>query len=293
MDTSGLGEHRIRLRYETNGPLQLDSVADAFAALEAQYVEALRRRGYKPGGGTAKLYVTELRSGSLEAEIAAAAVVLGAAVQAMDVSLVIHDFSQRLRSLLAWFAGRSDERPPMERRDVDHVCQLLEVVKDRPDAAMLLQQSRIVQRENGLEKETLLELGLDRKGIERGYDRAVRERDALAAKEEDPGRFVRNALFYWHTASVAQRRNAKRSPDRGIIEAISARDVRVFFPEGANELKRRMTEIEGNPFKKAFVVDAYVQTIGDRPQLYTIVDLHEVFDRDDDAGSDTPDMLPG
>lgn len=171
MDTSGLGEHRIRLRYETNGPLQLDSVADAFAALEAQYVEALRRRGYKPGGGTAKLYVTELRSGSLEAEIAAAAVVLGAAVQAMDVSLVIHDFSQRLRSLLAWFAGRSDERPPMERRDVDHVCQLLEVVKDRPDAAMLLQQSRIVQRENGLEKETLLELGLDRKGIERaqGY----------------------------------------------------------------------------------------------------------------------------
>jgi len=101
---------------------------------------------------------------------------------------------------------------------------------------------------------------------------------------------VRNALFYWHTASIASGGTAKRTLERGVIETISPREVKVFFPEGANELKRRMTDIEGNPFRKAFIVHVAVQTIKGRPQLYTILDVHEVFDRDDDASA-SPEFI--
>jgi len=156
------GEHRIRLRYETKGPLQFDAVTEAFDALRGQYQDALRRNGLKPADASeVKLYVTDLRTGSLEAEIATAAVFFGTAVQVMDVSLIINDFTRRLGSLLGYMTGKAGERPPMALRDVDHVSKMLDVVGDHPDGSFLLQQARLVQEDDGLRRRTIFELGLN------------------------------------------------------------------------------------------------------------------------------------
>ena len=44
-----------------------------------------------------------------------------------------------------------------------------------------------------------------------------------------------------------------------------------------------MTSLAENPFRKGFVVDVHVQYVEGKPRQYTVLDLHEVVDIDDDT----------
>jgi len=68
-----------------------------------------------------------------------------------------------------------------------------------------------------------------------------------------------------------------KSGDKGIIEAISRKPVKVIFSDEGTK-GRMLTEAL---FQKAHVVDVDVQTIGDEPRPCKIVRLIDSFDRDD------------
>jgi hypothetical protein len=83
----------------------------------------------------------------------------------------------------------------------------------------------------------------------------------------------------WYQANKDEAKTAgPRSADKAIIAEITDRALSVFFPPGAEILKRRMIDREDNPFRKGFIVDVHVQYIDGQPRQYTVLELHEVID---------------
>jgi hypothetical protein len=80
--------------------------------------------------------------------------------------------------------------------------------------------------------------------------------------------------FYWFQA----RGDVKaKTGDQGVIEAIDGRPRKVIF--NTEEAKQQM--LEGAIFQQVYIVDVEVATINGRPAVYKILQVHEVFPKDD------------
>ena len=103
-------------------------------------------------------------------------------------------------------------------------------------------------------------------------NKAAKEIQAL--RESQMG-LHQKVLLYWY-----QTRNdtVSAAGDRAIIESISSSPLKTVFV--AEPLKASMLAMDENIFKKAFLVDVLVETIGGVPKLYKIQAVHEAVDRD-------------
>ena len=66
--------------------------------------------------------------------------------------------------------------------------------------------------------------------------------------------------------------------DRGIIESISPRPVKLIF--ASEEVKRQIIDQPENPFQKLFLVDVEAKATEGKVRLYRIFAVKEVLDRD-------------
>lgn len=62
--------------------------------------------------------------------------------------------------------------------------------------------------------------------------------------------------------------------DKGIIESISSRPLKVIFSDPV--AKNAVLE---NPFQKVFLVDVKVETVGGQPRLYNVLAVKDIFDK--------------
>lgn len=86
----------------------------------------------------------------------------------------------------------------------------------------------------------------------------------------------------WHQTSREPGKEKGRTGDRAVIEAVTDKPLKVYFPKQSNDLKRRMTRDEAYPFARGYIVDVYVDYVDDEPTLYRVLDLHEVIELDDE-----------
>jgi len=66
--------------------------------------------------------------------------------------------------------------------------------------------------------------------------------------------------------------------DRGIIESISPRPVKLIF--ASEEVKRQIVEHPDNPFQKLFLVDVEAKATEGKVRLYRIFTVKDVLERD-------------
>jgi hypothetical protein len=87
-----------------------------------------------------------------------------------------------------------------------------------------------------------------------------------------------------HQSSLADARVGKRTSEKGIIERIDTtpRSL-VYISELAGQrIKEEIIRPGGNPYGKGFIVDVDVETLGGRPKVYRILEVHDVIELDDD-----------
>jgi hypothetical protein len=90
---------------------------------------------------------------------------------------------------------------------------------------------------------------------------------ALKAMKEPSSGFHDQVVLYWYQA-----RNdlAATAGDKAIIESVYSGAVKTIF--GLPELKAKMLR---DPFSCGYLVDVFVETIGDKPVLYKITEIHD------------------
>lgn len=275
-----LGRDRIILKYDTEGPIDLEKLVGSFTGLANQYRRVLQLRGLKPGETDARLFITRIQNGCVEAEIATAAVAFASAFQFMDYSLILVDFTIRTKAVLDYFTGKSSEKPALTKQDCTDFRDFLGAVSHHADGAISYKHARFHKTsiEGDKKEEVIAEFSLDKPQIDKAERNIGSEISNLTALEAPRFRVYDDMLLYWYQTNVEKGRIEGRTADKAIIADISPKPLKVYFPRGAETLKHKMTNLQENPFRKGFVVQVHVQYVGDEPMLYTILDVREVID---------------
>ena len=246
---------------ENSRPMELDDFANSFRALADEYKRYLANEAPGAVDDNAKIYIKQIRSGSIIAELQSYA---GTMLPMFDHAKSVIEFAGYLNTSYKWLLGQitEDKKPPLERRNLTNLVTIIEPIAK--DSAAQINFQPVI---NG--NPTFI-LNLNSTEANAAQNRANREIDFL--QEPKTGRHS-NVAMYWFQA-----RNAiGTAGDRAIIESISPRDVKcTFYNEG---LKSAMLLGEENPFQFAYEVDVDVETVGGRPVLYKIVAFHQRLEK--------------
>lgn len=255
-------EASLTLHIDHSGPIELTKLTESLSALAASYARFADKIGLAINGDDVRLYVKEIRSGSIIVELVALATTVPMVIEQARSVL---DFARHLAETIKYFRGEAP-KPPADTtaKDAQEVKQLLGPIAADPKATL-----NLIARDNAKVSVTL--------NLNSNEANAVQNRASnFAAQQAAPASGLRQQmLFYWYQARDQRRAKAG---DLGIIEAISPRAVKtVIASDGVKD------EMLGEAlFRKAYVVDVDVQTISDRPKLYRILRVIDSFDRDDD-----------
>ena len=70
MDTSGLGDTRLRIHIDVSQPVELRAFAVAFIGLQQEFEKVLVKTQSEPDAEATSLYISKIENGSIVAEIA-------------------------------------------------------------------------------------------------------------------------------------------------------------------------------------------------------------------------------
>jgi hypothetical protein len=256
------GPPALRIDLKNKRPVELLDLSASFEAFALEYQDFARAQGRGEAVGDIRLYIEELRGGSIIAVLKELA----------DQATFFHDHAE----FYAAFLGNFDELvkfflslPPSSR-------------SERPISK--IQARRVAQILEPVAKDGGAQLNLTIQGdvkIEIHHHYNSQEANAVQnnVRRYVGAGFPQSANFSGEVLYLSRASGdpTEKIGDRGIIEKFSARPIKLHFMSEA--AKKAVVEVSGNPFKLAYLVDGEVSTVDGAPGLYKIYYVHESFDR--------------
>ncbi len=257
-------ESVLRIEFKNSKPIELVDLTTSFTALAESFKDYANLHTADPRADNMRLFVKEIRSGSVIADL------IAVAEQAQFITEHIEVFAGFVAStndLVNYFLGRSDTRKAIEpsQRQAKQTAQFLEpVAKDfGSQLNMNVMNGAVVNVYQSFNIN-----GIEANAVQNGVHRFLGPQlpatkiftDQLMVLEQ-----VKNSLV-------------SKSGDRGVIEAIHPRPVKLQF---SSELaKRAVLELHENPLQCVFQVNVEVRSVGGRPALYRIIEVTDIIHRE-------------
>lgn len=254
---------RLTIEIKNTELVELMDLTHSLSSLADEYKKFLSRSESVLNTDNIKLYVKEIKTGSIITELTAFAPF---ALPFVEHATTIIKYAEYLKGMFEYLIGKTNKpQEIIEKQTFQNLMNIIEpVAKDKGS-----QFNVGAMTVNG---NVTVNFSLNSLEANAAQNSAHREIERL--KEPDTG-LHRQVLMYLYQA-----RNdiASTTGDKAIIESIHFGPVKTVF---ANEtIKSKVLSEESNLFRKAFVVDASVETIAGVPKLYRISEIHEIFDRD-------------
>ncbi len=275
-------DDRLIFKLEADGLFDLDEIGAGFTALAHQFRRYLIERGVKPDDVPSKLLVTDLKSGSIELEVAAHMVAAYPAIFPFIYHGVIWtEFFERIAHAMHYLTGGTSKRPDnFDLVDASDFNAFLSAVMGKKSAKLGVK--RAVFRKTEGDRQITASLEFDDKALSTAGMTLARELSASPTPSVPKSASItteRNAPFIWFRTDREKGRPAGQTSDRGIVAKISEKPLPVYFASEVDSLKDQMTKIKSNPFDLIYVVDVAVEH-GERgePKAYTILNIHKIID---------------
>ncbi|WP_395543403.1 hypothetical protein [Neotabrizicola sp. sgz301269] len=256
---------------ENSDPIDLLDFTSSLTGLAREHEARLRaeRPGIEPD--ETRLLIVEVRKGSIVLEMLPA---LAPIISTMEYTNTAANFVQHLAALvnpLRKQGGRLEDPTTAQLRNLNETVQ--SVVRDS-DGALRVQ----ARFKNG---KVLQELIIEKE------DAKVIEANVLEQRREiEAGKSVGypRVLMRLHQSSVEDVRVGKKTSEKGIVESIDmVPRVLIYASDLAGQrIKDEIMKPDGNPFQKGFVIDLDVETVGGKPRVYRVLNVHDVVDLEDD-----------
>lgn len=250
-------EARLVYDFKNVRPIELLDLTASLLAIGEQYKSFIRRQGGPWADDDYRLYVKEVRTGSIVAEL------ISQAVQGQMIAPFapfIIQFTQQLGDWFEFFKGVKDAKDIKElfkgatKKDFQQVSQIVEpVAKDGGSQINLVaSQGGVIVVNAPL---TLVEANAVQNGLRR----------RIEAIPETLSGVHRDQVLYWYQVRADL---AEKPGDKAVIERFSKWPVKVRFY--SDDVKRAMLDREENPFRKLYVVDVDVTELDGKPVLYRV-----------------------
>lgn len=204
-----------------------------------------------------KLYVKELRKGSLIAELVPLA---GAAINtAIENREAIIGFVEKTRAVIDWLRAKTEKPEKAEPQRIKNVATMLEPVAKDNGAIICIS----IEGNNNH-----VPIIVNTVEANAAQNRARNYLDTL----KEPALDVRTKqLMYWD--QVRNQDGPPKSGEKAVIESITTRPTKVVFD--SRDLRDEMLYGRDNPLKEAYLVDVEVQTVRGKIATYKILQMHE------------------
>lgn len=259
----------ITVTIENQQPVELIDFTRSLLALGDQFKRDIENKG---DGFEGKLYVKELRKGSLVAELMVIAATAGAVMEAANLT---HGFATNLAATIDWLRAKASKPEKIDSKQVANISALLEpVAKDNG--------SNLIISINGDNNSPVIQINTT--DANAAQNRAQRYIDSLKTPECAVHTKV---LMYWD--QVRNQDGQPASGEKARIDKLCDRPVKVVFD--SRELREEMLYSSVNPLQEAYVVDVEVQTVRERIASYKVLQLHERIRLEDDKQSSPEPFL--
>jgi len=253
-------EYRLTIEIKNTEPVELVDLTNSLLSLADEYKRYLVSQTGPTLADEIKLYVKEIKTGSIITDLVAIA---PGAFPFAQYAMTVIDFSGYMKKAISFFLGDKGEDPKLDKRSYENFSTFLEpVAKDK--ASQLNWHNTI----NG-DVNLVLNLGsIEANALQNTFRKKIETlQEPVTGLKED-------VLLYWYQA-----RNDPKSQagDRAIIESISKGPVRALVDE---DTKFEMLSGTENPFQLAYLVDVEVETINGKPSIYKVSKLHKKFNKD-------------
>lgn len=258
---------KLVITIKNKQPVELIDLAQSMLALAGEYRQVLLDSGGQVDPDDVKLYIKEVRSGSIIQELVPYAM---ATLPFMAQANTVAEFANHLSALTDWFLDKRSlagwNGPTVEKKTLQNLDALLEPIAKDPGSSIDIGAVTIHGDVN-----ISVHIGSqEASAIQNNVAHALTEQKKSVAGHYE------NVVMYW---SQARNDRQAKPGDKAIIESISKAAVKISF--SSDDLKKRMLFDVAHPFEKAFIVDVWVETVHDKPVLYVVHEYRGLVDRDD------------
>jgi hypothetical protein len=257
---------RLTIKIDNSRPVELSDLTASLNAVAAQF-QRFAARSEGPEDAAAKLFIHEIKSGSIIAEL---------------VSYLVNNHEQiskvaKTGSTVITF-GKDIIQTIQDLRDGKKLRDGV-VAKDLTDLKRMLETTakdggghiNLTATEGSTINVSITLNSLEANAIQ---NRAQKE---IEIRREADIEKLQRVVFQWETASVS---TTQKSSGRGIIRSVTAKAKPVFIDDAAT--KAQMVAGRSNPFLIGFVVDVELLTVDGKLMGYRIIRLHETLEDDPD-----------
>lgn len=262
----------LELKLDLADPVEISDFAALFAGLGGQFDKYLKDE-HPEVAGSARLYVKEVRHGSIVADLFA---LMRDYIGYMDEGLIVLSFaslfSKRVRT---WISGQ--HVPNMSKSELRDANDTLRAIANAKSGKAVLKSYK---QTNGIWSST----------VEAEFT-ANEARAALVtvegqvrALDKVEGADHERVLMIFTRPDSGDAHVGKSTGERVVIEQVSTKKLPLIYASdlAGQEIKHELRDADQNIFKRGFVVDVNVAKRNGKAIAYSVTALHQIIDLPDD-----------
>ena len=254
---------KLRIEIKNTEPVELMDLTHSLSSLADEYRKFLSKTETMVDTDNVKLYVKEIKTGSIITELTALAPL---ALPFVEHTVTLIKYAEYLKTMFEYLTGKTGKpKEAIEKQTFQNLANIIEpVAKDKGS-----QFNIGAMTVNG---DVTVNISLSSLEANAAQNTARREVERLL--EPVTGLHTQVLMYLFQ----ARNDMSSTTGDKAIIESLHPGPVKTVF---ANErIKSKVLSDESNLFKKAFIVDVSVETIAGVPKLYRVSEIHDIFDRE-------------
>ncbi len=266
MEIPKMAEGKLIVEIQNKNPIELVDFTNSFYSISAEYHKFLSDNKIFKATKDSKLYVKEIRQGSIITELIDLAQPLAPLlIPFVENTIQIIEFAKYLNKGFNWLLGKEETRPQnITNTDIKNLSNIVAPIAHENGSNIIFTGDinnptiNVTYNYNTVEANAI-------------QNAAARE---IAQSKIPESNIWENVLFYWDTTKYESKSAAV---DRGSIDSIYDKPLKVIIEDP--ELKNKMIDTEGNLYHLAFFVDVEVMTIQGIPHVYKVLKLRGTVDR--------------
>jgi hypothetical protein len=254
-------ENILSVKIENKNQIELNQLASSLNALSAQYDSFLRKSNTDYTKNDRKLYISELKQGSIIIE-------LFSSIAACTTDFnAIFEFFNYLKDSFDWLLERGKQKFKYSKSDLEQLGEFINPIARDSGSVINIQIS------NSGSGDVTSNIFIDHLQANAAQNIASKK---LEDMREEKRKIFNKEFMYWASADFYDQKN--KTSDKVIIENIDKKaKVAIFLDE--NDKKTATSRNKKFPEKNwqdlIYVVDVEISYIQDCPKAYKILKLYE------------------
>ncbi len=267
----------LTLTLHTDEPVELGDFVGAFTSLANEFDRFVGAE-YPDARSDPKMYVKEVRHGSIEADIfTGIQAITPIAMASIDQIMLLEDFvkrwGERFKAILTGSYSKDELQSSSELKDWADTAK---AIASDPIASHSLEAAYFEDGKREIRASFKFTAPEARTALQNIEDR----KKALAKPDHHAHERV---LMIFTRSDVNDADVGKSSGERVKIEELSDKSLSIMYGSEVAEarIKHEIRDADENVYKKGFVVDVIVKLRSGKPIAYSITNVHDVLDLPD------------